>query len=268
MKKDSVAVLEYHLSDSYSTTDGNARATYYTIYYVPNAVFDGRDSIVGGSAGMYPQFLGKYNAAMSLQSPCTLNIFVDYNSTNRVLKVKAKATKVDAFANGRLRYAIAESYIPYNWGTPPDTQKSLRHVVRKMLPNYSGIVIPDTLHIGQSFVDSQTYTLSSAWKDSNCSVVVFVQRDDVGMLKPVLRSTKSKLFPTWVFGDATGDSVVNSADAVCLLNYLFVNGPPPNPLPSGDATRDCIVNAADVVYLLNYLFVSGPAPLRGCAWWW
>lgn len=256
------------MSDSYATADGNQRATYYTIYFIPNMVFDGQDSIVGGSAGMFPQVLAKYNAAMLSPSVCTLNIFVDYNSSTRVLKVKAKATKVDVFANGRLRYAITQSYIPYTWGTPPDTQKSLRHVVRKMLPDYNGIVIPDTLHIGQSFVDSQTYTLSSAWKDSNCNVVVFVQRDDLGPLKPVLRSTKSKLFPTWVFGDANKDSVVDIADIIYLINYSFVNGPPPNPLPSGDVNRDCVVDMADIIYLINYSFVGGPAPLRGCAWWW
>jgi hypothetical protein len=31
--------------------------------------------------------------------------------------------------------------------------------------------------------------------------------------------------------------------------------------------RNCVVNSADVVYLINYLFVAGLAPLRGCAWW-
>jgi hypothetical protein len=69
----------------------------------------------------------------------------------------------------------------------------------------------------------------------------------------------------YVWGDANGDGVVDIADVVHLINYLFLNGPAPAPLPSGDPNNDCIINIADVVYLLNYLFAGGPAPLQGCA---
>ena len=95
-------------------------------------------------------------------------------------------------------------------------------------------------------------------------MVVFVQDDDSP--KPVFRSARSGLFATWVFGDASGDGFVNSADATYLLNYLFVNGPRPYPLARGDPNGDCATNSADVTYLLNYLFIAGPAPLKGCAW--
>jgi thermitase len=63
-------------------------------------------------------------------------------------------------------------------------------------------------------------------------------------------------------GDANGDGVINSADVSYLINYLFVNGPAPQPWRAGDANSDGIVNSADVAYLINYLFVSGPPP--GC----
>jgi hypothetical protein len=67
---------------------------------------------------------------------------------------------------------------------------------------------------------------------------------------------------TWIRGDANGDGVIDVSDVVYLLNYLFINGPAPEPLEAGDATCDGMVDASDVVYLLNYLFVGGPAP--GC----
>jgi hypothetical protein len=63
-------------------------------------------------------------------------------------------------------------------------------------------------------------------------------------------------------GDVNGDGVIDIADVVHLLNYLFIGGPAPVPLEAGDATCDGVVDASDVVYLLNYLFVSGPPP--GC----
>jgi hypothetical protein len=61
-------------------------------------------------------------------------------------------------------------------------------------------------------------------------------------------------------GDANGDGVINSADVVYLINYLFRSGPAPDPLEAGDANCDGVVDPADVVYLLNYLFRDGPAP--------
>jgi hypothetical protein len=62
-------------------------------------------------------------------------------------------------------------------------------------------------------------------------------------------------------GDANGDGMINSADVVYLINYLFVAGPTPIPrLEAGDVNCDGAVNSADVVYLINYLFVAGPPP--------
>jgi predicted phosphodiesterase len=63
-------------------------------------------------------------------------------------------------------------------------------------------------------------------------------------------------------GDANGDGVINAADVVYLINYLFISGPAPVPLEAGDCNCDGNVNASDVVYLINYLFIDGPPP--GC----
>ena len=258
-----MAVLEYHRYDTFENTDGAGRIDYYGITGYPTAKFDGRRQVVGGSTGTFDAYVNAYYMEMSFYaSACTLNIFVDYDSTTRFLKVKARVTKVDTFSNAHLRYAIAENHIPKDdpgWPYP-----YLYHVVRKMLPDYTGIVIPDTLPVGQSFVDSQTSALDPAWDDENCYVVVFVQRDDG--YKPVFRSAKSGLFSTWVFGDASRDGIVDISDVVYLMNYLFIHGPGPNPLASGDPTNDCVVDIGDVVYLINFLFVNGPAPLKGCAW--
>jgi hypothetical protein len=61
-------------------------------------------------------------------------------------------------------------------------------------------------------------------------------------------------------GDANGDGVINVVDVVYLINYLFINGPAPDPVESGDVNCDHTTNAADVVYLINYLFIDGPPP--------
>jgi hypothetical protein len=63
-------------------------------------------------------------------------------------------------------------------------------------------------------------------------------------------------------GDANGDGVIALGDAIYLLNYLFKNGDPPDPLEAGDANCDGDVQIGDAIYLLNYLFKNGPPP--GC----
>ena len=64
----------------------------------------------------------------------------------------------------------------------------------------------------------------------------------------------------YMTGDANADGVIDVGDIVCLINYLFKNGPAPTPLPSGDCNCDGNVDVGDVVYLINYLFKSGPPP--------
>jgi hypothetical protein len=50
------------------------------------------------------------------------------------------------------------------------------------------------------------------------------------------------------------------SDVVCLINYLFKDGPAPMPFEHGDVNHDGVLNIADVIYLINYLFRGGPSP--------
>jgi len=66
-------------------------------------------------------------------------------------------------------------------------------------------------------------------------------------------------FP-YIVGDANGDSRINSADVVYLIDYLYRGGPAPCPNGAGDVNCDCIINSADVTYLIDYIFRGGPPP--------
>jgi len=68
--------------------------------------------------------------------------------------------------------------------------------------------------------------------------------------------------PTAVFGDANGDEEITVSDVIYLINYLFKEGPAPDPVLIGDLNCDVQVTVSDVVYLINYLFKGGPPP--GC----
>jgi hypothetical protein len=68
--------------------------------------------------------------------------------------------------------------------------------------------------------------------------------------------------PPFIPGDANGDDVVDIADVVYLINYLFIGGSAPDPMESGDVNGDGVVDVGDVLYLINYLFIGGSPPCR------
>jgi uncharacterized membrane protein len=61
-------------------------------------------------------------------------------------------------------------------------------------------------------------------------------------------------------GDVSPNGVVNIADIVYLLNYIWINGPDPDPICLGDVNRDGVVDVLDVSYLASYLFEYGTPP--------
>ncbi len=69
-------------------------------------------------------------------------------------------------------------------------------------------------------------------------------------------------------GDANGDGNINIADASYIINWIWMDGPPPTPYAtcSGDANGDCSCNIADFSYLYNYIWFGGPPPVSCPAW--
>jgi hypothetical protein len=64
----------------------------------------------------------------------------------------------------------------------------------------------------------------------------------------------------FVRGRVNRDDVVDLSDAVALLNFLFRDGAPPEPLEAADINGDGERDISDAIYLLNHLFLGGPAP--------
>lgn len=92
------------------------------------------------------------------------------------------------------------------------------------------------------------------------TLLLYAERNSDPTFHDYVTVTVSTIVPEAIIGDANGDGVINSADVSYLINYLFVNGPAPQPPQAGDANCDGAVNSADVAYLINYLFVAGPPP--------
>jgi hypothetical protein len=70
-------------------------------------------------------------------------------------------------------------------------------------------------------------------------------------------------------GDVQGDFLVNLADLVYLVAYLYRGYPPPKcPKARGDVNNDGVINVGDAVYLVSYLYKGGPEPNCPGIWYW
>ncbi len=61
-------------------------------------------------------------------------------------------------------------------------------------------------------------------------------------------------------GDMDGDGMIDLEDVICLINYLYMNGPHANPAEAGNANCDEIIDLEDVVYLINFVLKGGSEP--------
>lgn len=66
--------------------------------------------------------------------------------------------------------------------------------------------------------------------------------------------------PVPICGDVNGDRVVNVTDGIYLINYIFLSGPPPDPVETGDVNCDSRISLVDAVYVINFVFSDGREP--------
>ncbi len=64
----------------------------------------------------------------------------------------------------------------------------------------------------------------------------------------------------FVRGDCNGDEESDISDPVCILMHLFRGRPDPPCPKSADGDNNGVLEPADAVLLLHYLFLNGPAP--------
>ena len=137
---DPVAIIEYHNGDPYATTESNARNSYYSISGYPTAWFDGSyNTVVGGSAtqSMYSTYLPIVTARMAIPTAFTLEIMGD--ATGDTYNIVVRVNKVGTYSgtNLKVRFAVTESDIQYNW----QNQSEMNFVCRDMVPTEAGTAI-------------------------------------------------------------------------------------------------------------------------------
>jgi hypothetical protein len=100
------------------------------------------------------------------------------------------------------------------------------------------------IQLDTTFVETSNRYIFTRWNAANSTTDAFL---------PV--------FIEYICGDANNDEEVNVSDAVWMLNYIFLGGPPPDPVHAAEINCDGDPNVSDVVWLLNYIFYPGaPGP--------
>jgi len=63
---------------------------------------------------------------------------------------------------------------------------------------------------------------------------------------------------TWICGDCDGDTQINILDITALINYLYKDGPAPDPVEAGNVDGEGGISILDVNYMINYIYKEGP----------
>lgn len=149
--------------------------------------------------------------------------------------------------------AVSNSTPPYDKGLPPGVDVVF---FRLLLHAYDSLPPPEfdsTVHLIISDMPSNTN-----FSDPN-GVAIGLEGGGYDF-QVVSFQGGAITVKSLVYGDANGDGIVNVADAVFLIAYVFKNGLAPQPMIAGDVNCDGNVNVADAVYLVNFIFKGGPPP--------
>jgi len=141
---------------------------------------------------------------------------------------------------------------------PVDTVLIMNNQTFKYYPSYSDE--DDTVH-------TITYIASPHW----CAVVndslegiapdtVFVEDVTVEVADYCKSDTLTFTVEVFLCGDTDASGFIDIDDVVYLINYIFANGPPPDPISAGDPECSGFVDIDDVVYMIMYIFAGGTPP--------
>ncbi len=171
-----VAVVENHNGDSYANVYSNARNSKYGITGYPTATFDGNQAVVGGnhSSSMYGSYLPKYNTAIAVASPVSMEMEVTNSGLDYQVTLTVTKSDVITATDIRLLFAVTQSHIQQNW----QGQTHLEHVNRLMVPDAHGTVI--SFASGDVQVVNLSFSLPAALPIEDCEFVAWLQNYDAG----------------------------------------------------------------------------------------
>jgi hypothetical protein len=220
-----VAVIENHNGDIFATTNSDARNSYYNITGYPTARFDGGGAVVGGNhtSSMYSSYLPKYNAAIAVPSPLTIDYTVTRNGQQFVFDFTI--TKVSALPNDQLvfQFTATQSEISYNW----QGQTHLNFVNRIMVPDASGTALD--FSTGDVQTVNIVANIDPAWPMEDIEFVAFVQDNATKAIQNTIRPVLNNFEATTATNVCQNNTISFADDCVgrpSKISWYFPGGQP------------------------------------------
>ncbi|MFI5202055.1 MAG: Omp28-related outer membrane protein, partial [Candidatus Kapaibacterium sp.] len=151
------------------TDNMNRVVSYYGISGVPGVTFNGCNYFEPASI---PQLEYTFDSCVSIMSPVAIAISRTVNGTTvSVHVVIHPVADLSSYTKLYLRVAAVEAFVP---GPGPNGEKRYIHVMRTMMPNYTGTKV----RLGTSDTSFDfTYPIKAAYIAANMYEVAFLQND-------------------------------------------------------------------------------------------
>lgn len=155
-----------------NASEVQSRVTYYAVGGVPDGVMDG--NAWHNNPANFTQAL--INNRYPVASPFTVDVSHTFTANYDAINVHVEITASQAFnLPSNLRIAVIERDIQFC--TPPGSngETHFEGVMKKMLPNATGTVLPSAWTLGQTETYDFTWNLANVYDKNTIAVVAFVQ---------------------------------------------------------------------------------------------
>jgi hypothetical protein len=187
----------------HNVAENNGRVSYYGINGVPTAVIDGvipsgpGFSYPGGPHGFTQALIDQYYA---IPSPFELDMYHYLSPGEDTIHVFARIRAAQDYTSEvvKIHMAVIEKVITF--ASPPGSngETVFHDVMKKMLPNHLGTVIPNTWEEGDYLIYKESWKLANIYNMNQLGVVGFIQQN---ISKSVQQAANSEDEPFDAFYD-------------------------------------------------------------------
>ena len=246
---DKLVPLKYHWyfpgydpMHNHNPEENNSRVSYYGINGVPHALIDG-SSITGSSYVGAPANCtqAKIDNAYAIPSPFEITMYHEVNNGVINVAMLIEATE-NVNGNLRARMAVVEKHIHFNSAPGSNGETDFYDVMKKMLPNPSGIALKDNIEAGEYFLIQQSWELANIYNMDELGVVGFIQDNTSKAVHQAGDSNTDPIIPLYS-NDAEITDVSNISVSNCL-GYI-------NPVIVIRNNGSDVFTSANITYTMN-----------------
>ncbi|NVO20090.1 MAG: T9SS type A sorting domain-containing protein [Bacteroidetes bacterium] len=160
-------------------TDVGKRVAYYSVTGVPWAAMDGA-ATNGGSYSGAPANVTQtmINTEYAVPSPFELyiNQYLSAGQDSIYVTMLGKCTQA---VSGTLvaHIAVIEKHIHFTSAPGSNGEKDFYNVLKKLLPTYSGTILPTSFQPGEYFIIQASWKLANVYDKTQLSVVGYIQNN-------------------------------------------------------------------------------------------